>query len=217
MHLALAMVRSLAADDVTADVRSAEQARIETMARAAQSVVCILAPDMSNGGSGVIISPDGYGITNFHVVMGMLETRRGLGGMSGGRTYTLEVLGIDPTGDLAMFRLIGDEAFIAAPLGDSDTLQVGESVFAMGNPFMLAEDFSPTATFGMISGLNRYQYGSDARSLVYTDCIQIDASINPGNSGGPACRTAGERGGGLRHFHQPDQAVHAGAEGGAAR
>lgn len=155
------------------------------MARAARSAVCILAPDLSNGGSGVIISADGYGITNFHVVADMLETRRGVGGTSSGRTYPLEVLGIDPTGDLAMFRLIADEEFVAAPLGDSDALQVGDSVFAMGNPFMLAEDFSPTATFGIISGLNRYQYGSDARSLVYTDCIQIDASINPGNSGGP--------------------------------
>jgi serine protease Do len=173
------------ADDAAARVRAAEQQRIETIQRASRSVVCILTPDRSNGGSGVIVTADGYGITNFHVVASMLQTRRGLGGLADGKLYPLEVLGIDPTGDLAMFRLTGRDRFDAAPLGDSDALRVGDAVIAMGNPFMLAEDFTASATFGIISGLNRYQHGADARSLVYTDCIQIDASINPGNSGGP--------------------------------
>lgn len=166
-------------------VRQAEQQRVEMIEQASRCVVSILAPGEAGGGSGVIITPDGYGLTNFHVIMTMLESRRGLAGLSDGQTYPLEVLGIAPTGDLAMFRLSGRDQFDAAPLGDSDALRVGDPVVALGNPFMLAEDYTPTATFGIISGLNRYQHGADARSLVYTDCIQVDASINPGNSGGP--------------------------------
>lgn len=168
-----------------ADVRQLEQQRIDMIAKASRSVVCILTPDKTSGGSGVIISEDGYGLTNFHVVMGMLGKKGGFGALADGKTYPLQVLGIDPTGDLAMFHLTGRDRFDPAPLGDSDSIRVGDSVVALGNPFMLAEDYTPTATFGIISGLQRYQFGADARSLVYTDCIQIDASINPGNSGGP--------------------------------
>ena len=162
-----------------------EQQRIDTIARISPSVVCILTPDQAAGGSGVIITPDGYGLTNFHVVAPLLRTRRGLGGLADGKTYPLEVLGIDPTGDMAMFRLTGRDRFEPATLGDSDRVRTGDDIIALGNPFMLAEDFQPTATFGIVSGLHRYQYGADARTLLYTDCIQIDASINPGNSGGP--------------------------------
>ena len=138
-----------------------------------------------------MISPDGYGLTNFHVIASVLKTRKAFGGLSDGKRYPLEVLGIDPTGDLAMFRMTGKDAFDCAELGDSDAVQVGDNVFAAGNPFMLAEDNTPTITAGIVSGVHRYQYGQDARSLVYTDCIQIDASINPGNSGGPLFDAAG--------------------------
>lgn len=167
------------------DVRRDEACRIEMIERVSPSVVSILSPDGATGGSGVIISPDGYGITNFHVVMPLLETRKGLGGLSDGKTWPLEVLGVDPTGDLAMFRLTGKDRFAPAPLDDSDAVSVGDEIVALGNPFMLAENFTPTATFGIVTGVQRYQFGADARSLLYTDCIQIDASINPGNSGGP--------------------------------
>lgn len=173
-------------------VQAAERERIEVMARAARSVVCIFDEHRAGGGSGVIITPDGYGLTNFHVVAGMTGRRKGLGGLSDGRLYPLEVLGIDPTGDLAMFRLSGRETFDYAPLGDSDQVRVGDWVFAMGNPFMLAEDYTPTVTHGLVSGVHRYQFGADTRSLVYTDCIQVDASINPGNSGGPLFNMQGE-------------------------
>ncbi|MEP0844253.1 MAG: trypsin-like peptidase domain-containing protein [Phycisphaerae bacterium] len=177
---------------VPAEVRAAESRRIEVMARAARSVVCIFGEARTGGGSGVVITPDGYGLTNFHVVAEMMDTRKGLGGLSDGKLYPLQVLGIDPTGDLAMFRLSGREAFEPAPLGDSDLVRVGDWVFAMGNPFLLAEDYSPTATHGIVSGVHRYQFGADNRSLVYTDCIQVDASINPGNSGGPLFNMSGE-------------------------
>ncbi len=171
--------------DPQAVVLADEQARMDIIARLAPAVVCLLDEDRSGGGSGVVISPAGYGLTNFHVVAGMLKTRRGLGGLPDGRTYDLKVLGIDPTGDLAMFRLSGKDRFDFVELGDSDTLRTGDWVLAMGNPFLLAEDYKPTVTLGIVSGLHRYQWGADGNQLVYTDCIQIDASINPGNSGGP--------------------------------
>ena len=71
-------------------------------------------------------------------------------------------------------------------MGDTDKTRVGDPVFAMGNPFLLAVDFQPTVTYGIISAVHRYQKGTDKRELLeYTDCLQTDASINPGNSGGP--------------------------------
>jgi S1-C subfamily serine protease len=173
-------------------VQQAEAQRIETFDGAAKSVVCIFADrSRAGGGSGVIISEDGYGLTNFHVVAIMLETRQGFGGLSDGRLYPLQVLGIDPGGDVAMFKLSGRDRFDAAPLGDSDAVRVGDWAAAMGNPFTLAEDYTPTITYGIISGVHRYQYGQ-GNALEYADCIQASTSINPGNSGGPLFNMAGE-------------------------
>ncbi len=166
-------------------VRAEENRRIEVLQRAARSVVCIFEDAQATaGGSGVLIDPAGYGLTNVHVVQSLLATRRGLAGLSDGRLYPLRVIGIDPGGDIALFRLEGKSGFDFAPLGDSDLLYVGQPVAAMGNPFMLAEDFTPTITLGVISGLHRYQSGQ-GNLLEYADCIQVSTSINPGNSGGP--------------------------------
>ncbi|MFN0138443.1 MAG: S1C family serine protease [Phycisphaerae bacterium] len=168
-----------------AKVAADEARRTEVFAKAAKSTVCIFAnPDRRGGGTGVIISPDGYGLTNFHVVQEFVEARRGVGGLSDGKLYPLRLLGIDPGGDVAMFKLEGREPFEFAPLADSDQLRVGQWVAAMGNPFLLAEDYSPTVTLGVISGLHRYQEGQN-NILEYADCIQVSTSINPGNSGGP--------------------------------
>lgn len=168
-----------------AKVAADEARRAEVFAKAAKAVVCIFASsERRGGGSGVIISPDGYGLTNFHVVQEFVESRRGVGGLSDGKLYPLRLLGIDPGGDVAMFKLEGRELFDFAPLADSDQLKVGQWVAAMGNPFLLAEDYSPTITLGIISGLHRYQEGQD-NVLEYADCIQVATSINPGNSGGP--------------------------------
>jgi hypothetical protein len=76
-------------------------------------------------------------------------------------------------------------------MGDSDKVRQGDWCFAAGNPFLLATDFQPTVTFGLVSGVNRYQYPAGTL-LEYADCIQIDASINPGNSGGPLFNLRGE-------------------------
>ncbi len=173
-------------DAALALVRAAESRRVAVLERAARSVVCIFVEGetRAGGGSGVLISADGIGLTNFHVVADFLATRRGVGGLSDGRLYPLRVLGIDPGGDIVAFQLSGRERFDHAPLGDSDALRVGQWVAAMGNPFLVAEDYTPTITLGIISGLHRYQEGQQ-NLLEYADCIQVSTSINPGNSGGP--------------------------------
>lgn len=166
-------------------VRADEEARVAALAKAAQSVVCIFdSRQLESGGSGVIIHADGYGLTNFHVVESFLDSRQGFGGMSDGKLYPLRVLGIDPGGDLVMFKLAGRDRFEAAELGDSDQVRVGQWVAALGNPFILADNFSPTLTLGIVSGVRRYQEGQQ-NLLEYADCIQVSTSINPGNSGGP--------------------------------
>jgi S1-C subfamily serine protease len=169
-----------------------EQARVAMVERVAPSVVCVYDEGERGGGSGVLIDEEGYGLTNFHVVAGMLEHRRGFGGLSDGRLYEMTVLGVDPTGDVAMFRLHGDRPFSYSRLGDSDKVRVGDTAIAMGNPFVLSEDHTPTVTLGIVTGVHRYQWGESGNTLVYSDCIQVDTPINPGNSGGPLYNAAGE-------------------------
>ena len=85
---------------------------------------------------------------------------------------------------MALIKLFGRDDFPYAELGDTDKTRMGDWVFAMGNPFLLAIDFQPTVTYGIISGVHRFQPPAGTL-LEYTDCLQTDASINPGNSGGP--------------------------------
>ncbi|MEZ5972960.1 MAG: trypsin-like peptidase domain-containing protein [Hyphomonadaceae bacterium] len=125
-------------------------------------------------GSGVIISPDGYALTNNHVV-------RGAGSIEGvlhdGSVATAEVVGADPDTDLALLRLHG-KGHHAAELGDSSQLKVGELAIAMGNPLGL----QATVTVGVVSALRRTLRGEAGRLI--EDVIQTDAALNPGNSGG---------------------------------
>ncbi len=172
-------------------VMRAESALIETIEKISPAAVCIHDAAQRGGGSGVLIDAQGYGLTNFHVVAGMMEKRRGWGGLSDGTLYELEVLGIDPVGDVAMFRLKGDKAFPFATLGDSDRVQIGDAVIAAGNPFILSEDYTPSISVGVVSGTHRYQKGVDG-NLIYSDCLQVDAAINPGNSGGALFNAQGE-------------------------
>ena len=162
----------------------AEARRVALVARLAPSVASVFQGETpgQGGGSGVVIDPAGYVLTNFHVssLSKVLTV-----GLNDGRTYRARLLGIDPGGDIALLKLDGEQVFAAVPLGESDRLRQGEPVLAMGNPFLLAEDYSPTVTEGVISGLHRYREATGGADLVYGDCIQIDASINPGNSGGP--------------------------------
>ena len=159
-----------------------QQRRIETIIRISPSVVCVMPPGGQGGGSGVLISADGYAISNYHVTSGSGNFMKC--GLNDGQVYDAVIVGIDPTGDVALIKLLGREDFPFCTPGDSDGVRTGDEVLALGNPFLLASDFTPTVTYGIVSGIHRYQYPAGT-FLEYTDCIQIDASINPGNSGGP--------------------------------
>ncbi|MBL8531042.1 MAG: trypsin-like peptidase domain-containing protein [Hyphomonadaceae bacterium] len=131
--------------------------------------------DLYDGaGSGVIISPDGYALTNNHVIRGAGRVE---GVLHDGSVVDAEIVGADPDTDLALLRL-GGRGHRAADLGDSDALRVGELSIAMGNPLGL----QATVTVGVISALRRTLRGESGRLI--EDVIQTDAALNPGNSGG---------------------------------
>lgn len=129
-------------------------------------------------GSGVCISPDGWALTNFHV-SGDRNGQRVR--MMGGRQYLADIVGFDPLGDISLCKLRDAKDLPFCELGDSDALEVGQNVIAVGNPFLLGNgSWEPTITFGIVSALHRYMDNPG-----YFDAIQTDAQINPGNSGGP--------------------------------
>lgn len=169
---------------------AAEARQVRLVKALAPSVAAVSKPGKPGGGSGVIIDPRGYVLTNFHVSG---TSRRLIVGLNDGKAYKAHLLGIDPGGDIALLKLDDPrrKTWPYVPLGDSDALTIGEPVLAMGNPFGLAEDFSPTVTQGIVSGVHRYRAASGSSDLVYGDCIQLDASINPGNSGGPLFSSRG--------------------------
>jgi S1-C subfamily serine protease len=173
---------------VAPQVLTAEAARVAVVERASSSTVAIFAKGGQGGGSGVVISSDGYALSNFHVTH---ETGLAMKcGMADGKLYDAVIAGLDPTGDVALLKLLGRDDFPHAEMADSDKVQVGDWCFAIGNPFLLATDFHPTVSYGVISGVHRYQYPAGS-ILEYTDCLQADAAINPGNSGGPMFDAAG--------------------------
>jgi serine protease Do len=170
-------------------VLAAQQQRIESMRKASRATVAVYGTDGQGGGSGVCISADGYVLTNFHVSSPFGHRMRC--GMNDGKMYESVVAGIDPTGDLAVLKMVGRDDFPVAEIGNSDEVRIGQWCFAAGNPFVLATNLQPTITYGLISGVRRYQYPSGT-ILEYSDCIQTDAAINPGNSGGPLFNMRGE-------------------------
>ncbi len=141
-------------------------------------------------GSGVIIDPRGYVITNYHVIEGAEKV---LVSLMDGREVEADIMDADKVVDIAMLKIREEGKYPFAPLGDSDQILIGEPVVAIGNPFgKFIEDPHPTVTAGVISALNR-SFNPDPNNLrVYTDMIQTDASINPGNSGGPLVNLDGE-------------------------
>ncbi len=190
--LALAIVCSLPATlcaAVDADVLQAEAARVAVVDAACRSTVAIFAKGGQGGGSGVVISADGYALSNFHVTHEAGTAMKC--GMADGKLYDAVIVGLDPTGDVALIKLLGRDDFPHAEMADSDKVQVGDWCFAIGNPFLLATDFHPTVSYGVISGVHRYQYPAGS-ILEYSDCLQADAAINPGNSGGPMFDAAGQ-------------------------
>ena len=141
-------------------------------------------PQFQHGiGSGVIISPDGYIITNNHVVDGATDIKVTLGDR---RILSAKLIGTDPLTDLAVIKIEGSN-FPNIPLGDSTQLRPGQTVLAFGNPF----GFRFTVTRGIVSALNRPNpYNDDPRKP--GQYIQTDAAINQGNSGGPLVNARGE-------------------------
>ena len=133
-------------------------------------------------GSGVVIRPDGYVLTNEHVVV---QAEKILVQLSDDRKLSAHLVGADSDSDLAVLKIEDSRALPYLPLGNSDDLMIGETVIAIGNPFGL----SHTVTTGVVSALNR-SLNTDGRT--YYDFIQTDASINPGNSGGPLLNIKGE-------------------------
>jgi S1-C subfamily serine protease len=150
------------------------------MAGASKAAVAIFAGE-AGGGSGVLVSADGYALTNFHVVQPAGVAMKC--GLSDGRLYDAVLVGLDPTGDVALIKLVGRDDFPFAEIADSDLVEVGDFCFAAGNPFLLATDFRPSISAGIVSGTRRYQFPAGT-ILEYADCLQVDAAINPGNSGG---------------------------------
>jgi len=124
-------------------------------------------------GSGVIVDPSGLVVTNYHVIEGMTDVKVAL---SDRREFPARIVLRDQRSDLAVLKIASDEAFPVLELGDSDAIEVGDFVIAIGNPFGVGQ----TVTQGIVSALARTQVGiSD-----YGFFIQTDAAINPGNSGG---------------------------------
>ena len=139
----------------------------------------------TKSGSGVVLSPDGYILTNNHVIDGYTKIEVSL--PNDEQTYQASVVGADPTSDLAVIK-IDAHNLVTAQFGDASGLRDGDWVIALGNALGLVEG-GPTVTLGIVSGLGRsYTIGQSA----YYDIIQTDAAINPGNSGGPLINLNGE-------------------------
>ena len=136
-------------------------------------------------GTGFLISPDGYILTNDHVVGSASRIKVRL---EDDRVFEGKVVGTDNATDIALIKIEGSAPFPTVQLGDSDQLAIGEWVVAIGNPFGLDH----TVTAGIVSAKGRRDVNPSGRRNHYYDFIQTDASINPGNSGGPLLDMHGE-------------------------
>lgn len=177
-----------AAGDLQADLRDAfSNAVIGAVEKAGPSVIGVRrgkrgrSDAFDGAGSGVIVTTDGYALTNNHVVRGADRIEASL---HDGEVVGADVVGTDPDTDLALLRLHASK-LAHADLGDSDTLKVGELAIAIGNPLGL----QATVTAGVVSALRRTLRG-EAGKLI-EDVIQTDAALNPGNSGGALCDAKG--------------------------
>src|SRR5437764_2438934 len=166
-----------AADDAVALLDAFSQAVVRVAERVSPSVVHVRRG--RGAGSGVVIAPDGYVLTNAHVVD---EAKAVEVVLVDGSTYRAPVIGADPATDLAVVRALGP-SLPALELATADTLRVGQLVIAIGDPLGLQS----TVTTGVVSALGRSLRANDGRTI--ENVIQTDAALNPGNSGGPLVDT----------------------------
>lgn len=182
--------RPTAAPDLGGTVSLLQQGNISEIVRSVgPAVVGVSNKVLINGaveeqgyGSGVVISEEGYVVTNYHVIANASLVTVIL---SGGREVDAQIVGSDEHTDLAVLR-IDETELTVMPLGDSDAVEVGDLAIAIGNP--LGQEFAGTVTAGIISGKDR-QVTVDGRTITM---LQTDAAINPGNSGGALLNSAGE-------------------------
>ena len=172
-------IREQTADDPVALLDAFSQAVVRVVERVAPRVVHVRRDRGS--GSGVVIAPDGYILTNAHVVDDAKSVEIVF---ADGAAYRASVIGADPATDLAVVRALGP-TFPALELATADTLRVGQLVIAIGDPLGLQS----TVTHGVVSALGRTLRARDGR--VIENVIQTDAALNPGNSGGPLVDTHG--------------------------
>ena len=182
--------RAFAAEGATsqlAALRSLET-RVTAVVAACRPAFVFIKGNQGGGyssGSGFCISPDGLVLTNDHVIAGARSIRAYT---PGGRSYTAEIVGRDPGGDVALLKLESKERFSFMELGDSQKLRPGQRVLALGDPFLTGSEsvfvrgapanFEPALSMGIVSAVHRY-------SETYNDAIQVDLAVNRGNSGGP--------------------------------
>lgn len=148
--------------------------------------------EQSSLGSGVVLSEDGYIITNYHVI----EGAEALKVTVGGEEYDADIVGSDPSSDVAVIKAVGASGLTAIELGDSDNLIIGEWVMSIGSPFGLEQSVAT----GIVSATSRSQimsgssdiYGNTTETTIYPNMIQTDAAINPGNSGGALVDSEGK-------------------------